>query len=316
MASDERSDYLLWSAETKERAVLEEARSLMKQSQHQKAIDLLTTAIKQGSSTESDASQAQLLFHLGVSFGNAGNHTETQRVANELLSRFPDRCEGFYLAGMHAIAQNGDVDEAKELFRRGVAADPRGSAASGNKDAATATVSRLEALLAKHKHQRYRDNIRRFGELVRALPNPTCPECSHVFASPTPEWLCTKCWPGKNVRVWQPDAIGVCCVCSAALGTMSRHHCRSCGKLCCGDCSSETMPVKILYFPDPVRVCSACAPVLKSRAERVRGRSPSPPPAAAGSRNRKRSPSPAGYPDIFRSDQKSDACVNGDEESK
>ena len=37
-----------------------------------------------------------------------------------------------------------------------------------------------------------------------------------------------------------------------------RHHCRSCGNLVCGDCSSNSLPLPAEQLYHPVRICDAC----------------------------------------------------------
>ena len=284
-------DYLLAGSRSSEKVLLDQARALSKQGKHQESLDMLLAALQKQEEPDSDEIFAQWLFHVGVCYGNLGNHEEAKRIADRLLAKLPERSEGYYLAGMQVAADGGHAEEAKELFLRGRALDPRGG------ESIASTNARLDAILLRRKHQRYRDNIRKFGELVNALSAPTCKSCGHTFSSPTPEWFCSKCWPESHVRVWESDDGGVCRLCDKALGALSRHHCRSCGKLCCNDCSSETMAVPLLNFKTPVRVCDKCGPILKKRAERARGRSPS--PNGGAGRQTKRSPSAGRYSDVF-----------------
>eukprot|EP01065_Artemidia_motanka_P051121 TRINITY_DN8915_c0_g1_i2.p1 TRINITY_DN8915_c0_g1~~TRINITY_DN8915_c0_g1_i2.p1 ORF type:complete len:1034 (+),score=176.71 TRINITY_DN8915_c0_g1_i2:75-3104(+) len=58
---------------------------------------------------------------------------------------------------------------------------------------------------------------------------------------------------------WFPDHLAPCCKACRAQFTVlfRRHHCRACGHVFCGDCSSQTSPVPPAH-PTPVRVCASC----------------------------------------------------------
>jgi len=60
--------------------------------------------------------------------------------------------------------------------------------------------------------------------------------------------------------VWvDDDASSSCMVCDAEFTVVfRRHHCRSCGRLVCGDCSKRSMPLPMLKLYKPVRVCKEC----------------------------------------------------------
>eukprot|EP01088_Endostelium_zonatum_P020096 TRINITY_DN7243_c0_g1_i1.p1 TRINITY_DN7243_c0_g1~~TRINITY_DN7243_c0_g1_i1.p1 ORF type:complete len:631 (+),score=137.51 TRINITY_DN7243_c0_g1_i1:27-1919(+) len=59
---------------------------------------------------------------------------------------------------------------------------------------------------------------------------------------------------------WVPDAeAGVCMGCKASFTMLRRrHHCRSCGGLFCGECSSKKKPLLKEGFGNAVRVCDTC----------------------------------------------------------
>uniref|UniRef100_A0A7S1Q3H6 FYVE-type domain-containing protein n=2 Tax=Neobodo designis TaxID=312471 RepID=A0A7S1Q3H6_NEODS len=64
--------------------------------------------------------------------------------------------------------------------------------------------------------------------------------------------------------VWAPDNTNACQRCAKSVGRLTRHHCRSCGRLVCAACSSQRREVPLLGFYEPVRVCANCADVLDS----------------------------------------------------
>jgi len=74
----------------------------------------------------------------------------------------------------------------------------------------------------------------------------------------------------SHAAVWIPDSDAATCMhCKKVQFTMvnRRHHCRKCGLVCCGACSSK----KIL-LPDqsskPLRVCDSCYDELATQLER------------------------------------------------
>lgn len=46
--------------------------------------------------------------------------------------------------------------------------------------------------------------------------------------------------------------------------TIRRHHCRHCGRVLCGKCSDQEVPIIKFGENKPVRVCKICFDVLKS----------------------------------------------------
>lgn len=63
-----------------------------------------------------------------------------------------------------------------------------------------------------------------------------------------------------HAPVWIPDKESNCCTrCNAEFTILyRRHHCRKCGELVCGKCSSYKMVVKNIDPVKPVRVCDGC----------------------------------------------------------
>lgn len=60
--------------------------------------------------------------------------------------------------------------------------------------------------------------------------------------------------------VWLPDDQSLVCMSCHATFTFvkRRHHCRNCGKIFCGHCSSNTVPLPHFGHDKPVRVCNHC----------------------------------------------------------
>eukprot|EP01119_Soliformovum_irregulare_P004850 TRINITY_DN1599_c0_g2_i1.p1 TRINITY_DN1599_c0_g2~~TRINITY_DN1599_c0_g2_i1.p1 ORF type:complete len:744 (+),score=186.77 TRINITY_DN1599_c0_g2_i1:71-2233(+) len=60
---------------------------------------------------------------------------------------------------------------------------------------------------------------------------------------------------------WQPDKEALSCpLCFTRFFPVvfRRHHCRYCGRVVCGTCSSQNVPLPKLGFEKPVRVCDSC----------------------------------------------------------
>eukprot|EP00824_Muranothrix_gubernata_P000565 TRINITY_DN10685_c0_g1_i3.p1 TRINITY_DN10685_c0_g1~~TRINITY_DN10685_c0_g1_i3.p1 ORF type:complete len:477 (-),score=83.46 TRINITY_DN10685_c0_g1_i3:60-1490(-) len=63
---------------------------------------------------------------------------------------------------------------------------------------------------------------------------------------------------------WVPDAESTTCMnCKEGFTVVRRrHHCRNCGGIFCGSCSSKRFPILKFGYTDPVRVCDACYQIL------------------------------------------------------
>lgn len=68
------------------------------------------------------------------------------------------------------------------------------------------------------------------------------------------------------IHGWVPDEEAAACMaCKKNFTTIRRrHHCRQCGGLYCGMCSSKRFPLLDRGFSDPVRVCDKCHHELSS----------------------------------------------------
>jgi hypothetical protein len=71
-------------------------------------------------------------------------------------------------------------------------------------------------------------------------------------------------WDMDKHRHWVPDsAVSSCAECGVTFTTLRRkHHCRACGMVQCGKCSSKTAPVPQLGIFQHTRVCLSCYQTL------------------------------------------------------
>lgn len=63
-----------------------------------------------------------------------------------------------------------------------------------------------------------------------------------------------------NIRPrWQPDTVSRCTQCESTFSIFNRrHHCRNCGKIFCGGCTSYWTPIPALGYANKVRCCAPC----------------------------------------------------------
>lgn len=64
----------------------------------------------------------------------------------------------------------------------------------------------------------------------------------------------------ERAPVWIPDNVAPrCMACQAGFTVVRRrHHCRNCGKVFCGRCSGNSVPLPRYGHAKPVRVCNRC----------------------------------------------------------
>eukprot|EP00656_Telonema_subtile_P000254 TRINITY_DN10131_c0_g1_i2.p1 TRINITY_DN10131_c0_g1~~TRINITY_DN10131_c0_g1_i2.p1 ORF type:complete len:240 (+),score=65.00 TRINITY_DN10131_c0_g1_i2:80-799(+) len=99
--------------------------------------------------------------------------------------------------------------------------------------------------------------------------------CLQVIAELDPSWRASMSAPQSRVppkisarspddavakATWAPDhASASCMVCEAEFGwSVSRHHCRKCGSLVCGACSTARVSLPADGYVQPTRVCDGC----------------------------------------------------------
>lgn len=71
--------------------------------------------------------------------------------------------------------------------------------------------------------------------------------------------------------LWIPDHAASCCMgCSTQFWFGRRkHHCRSCGRLFCSECSDNTVPLPAEQLYTPVRVCDGCYKMISGNGNDV-----------------------------------------------
>ncbi|KAH9601501.1 FYVE zinc finger [Trypanosoma melophagium] len=100
------------------------------------------------------------------------------------------------------------------------------------------------------------------SDLLNRTYTPKCPKCGTRFVTPPQQWECPLCFRRhrQRIKVWQPDdATGACMICHSPIGRFSRHHCRSCGRLVCNQCSDTRGVVPSLGFTEITKICDDCA---------------------------------------------------------
>lgn len=80
------------------------------------------------------------------------------------------------------------------------------------------------------------------------------------------------CCGGENssvltARAWVEDSEATeCMACKSAFTFVNRkHHCRNCGGIFCGACSSKKIAILRIQVMEPVRVCASCYSMLGGR---------------------------------------------------
>jgi hypothetical protein len=81
----------------------------------------------------------------------------------------------------------------------------------------------------------------------------------------------------SEAGVWvADDEVKVCMCCKASFGLFIRkHHCRQCGSVVCGDCSSNRKFLESSRTGAPKRICDACHDIFSTCRGRKHPRSPS-----------------------------------------
>ena len=79
----------------------------------------------------------------------------------------------------------------------------------------------------------------------------------------------------RTPPAWIPDSEAPNCMgCTEAFTFVKRrHHCRACGKVFCGRCSAQSIPLPHFGLDRPVRVCNRCELMING-SETLLGMSP------------------------------------------
>eukprot|EP00123_Amoebidium_parasiticum_P014244 comp22408_c0_seq3/m.33511 comp22408_c0_seq3/g.33511 ORF comp22408_c0_seq3/g.33511 comp22408_c0_seq3/m.33511 type:complete len:295 (-) comp22408_c0_seq3:746-1630(-) len=96
-------------------------------------------------------------------------------------------------------------------------------------------------------------------DLPDPVPTNLKEPCFSVSASPSSVRVSDDGLAQHEV-IWMRDQDCMACLkCSKTFGVfVRRHHCRKCGGIFCGACSSSKMPLPQLGYTDKVRVCDPC----------------------------------------------------------
>ncbi|ORC92033.1 uncharacterized protein TM35_000042470 [Trypanosoma theileri] len=100
------------------------------------------------------------------------------------------------------------------------------------------------------------------SDLLNRTYTPKCPKCGTRFVTPPQQWDCPICLRRhrQHIKVWQPDdSSPACMICHSSIGRFSRHHCRSCGRLVCNQCSDSRGLIPALGFNEATKICDDCA---------------------------------------------------------
>jgi hypothetical protein len=211
------------------------------------------------------------LYLQGVCEGKLERHAAAVQTGRRLAARFPNQREGHYLLGV-SLQATGALVDAIAALRKTMAMSKGDGDAGDDGGLYKGLQERVQVAALALKQKLYVDKIQEHGRRFATCRPLRCRACDHAFDHPTPEWLCPRCFPKKFVHVWQPDGAAACACCAKAVGRFGRHHCRCCGHLVCGACSSKKGTVPALGFKEEVRVCDKCrstaAEVERAAAQR------------------------------------------------
>ena len=68
---------------------------------------------------KNDPNDAFLRYGVAMEYAKAGQHEESLKEFGELLGRNPDYVAGYFMAG-RTCEQKGDVEAAKDFYRKGI----------------------------------------------------------------------------------------------------------------------------------------------------------------------------------------------------
>merc|ERR1712226_1281323 len=110
---------------------------------------------------------------------------------------------------------------------------------------------------------------REFGRALLALPSLATRALAsrspaNTFASTVPSSTHDLSLAICNRPKWIPDMSCTSCqICGKDFKCCRRrHHCRACGELVCAPCSRYRVPLVVMGYVSPVRICNTCQNVL------------------------------------------------------
>ena len=76
--------------------------------------------------------------------------------------------------------------------------------------------------------------------------------------------------PAQGPIPWVPDGVVPACMkCREPFKLKRRHHCRNCGHVICGSCSSKSIELPEVGHLTPVTVCDSCHTIISKTTSQL-----------------------------------------------